>query len=329
MFEYSNSNIKIKEKIFEKNLKEKSILNENEIPSCVSRWNKNYLSYESFALTNNVKWIHNVKAPFNIHFQNVIAKIEEEQKNKIFLVGSSPRNNSLFKNKNYQQVRIGKEAVLDLNVNHFSKSSLKELIRRGFKNGYVKEIDYSIENKVALQNFKMDCAHGREPQLKYFFHTEFNSHNRLFVFKDFFGKWLGAILLSVKDENYIQTELILRYKKAPNGIMEALIFSIFEQLRKENYKKWTLGAVPFTIFDSKILSKEFVINLSGRLLRFGYNYKGLYYFKNKFNPIWVDYYIICKEKLTLPIMFNVMLKSNLLSLIIFKFVINLKDFFTI
>lgn len=328
MFEYSNSNIRIKEKVFEKILIEKSISNENEIPSSVSKWDKNYLSYKSFALTNNVKWIHNIKIPFKMNFQSVFNKIEEEQKNKIFLVGISPSNNSIFNKKNYQQVRIGKEAVLDLNENHFSKSSLKELIRRGFKNGYVKEIEYSIENKTALQNFKKDCAHGREPQIKYFFHTVFNSHNRLFVFKDFLGKWLGAILLSMKDEVYIQTELILRYKNAPNGVMEALIFSIFEQLKKENYKKWTLGAVPFTIFDSKILSKEFIINLSGRLLRFGYNYKGLFYFKNKFNPHWVDYYIICKEKLTLLIMFNVMLKSNLLSLIIFKFVINLKDFFT-
>ncbi len=328
MFEYSNSNIRIKENVFEKILIEKPIPNENEIPSSVSRWNNNYLSYKSFFLTNNVKWVHNIKVPFNMNFQNVINKVEEEQKNKIFLVGSSPRNNNLFEIKTYQQVRIGKEAVLDLNENHFSKSSLKELIRRGFKNGYVKEIEFSVESKTALHKFKKDCAHGREPQLKYFFHTEFNSHNRLFVFKDFLGKWLGAILLSIKDKNYIQTELILRYKNAPNGIMEALIYSIFEQLKKENFKKWTLGAVPFTIFDSKILSKEFIINLSGRLLKFGYNYKGLFHFKNKFNPHWVDYYIICKEKLTLPIMFNVMLKSNLLSLIIFKFVINLKDFFT-
>ena len=194
------------------------------------------------------------------------------------------------------------------------------MIRRGKKNGEIAEINYSKESAFKLQEFRKVSRHGNEPQLKYLFNTVFESCNRLFVFRNPEGMWLGAILLSNKSENYVQCEAILRRKNAPVGVMEALIHGIFNQLKKESYKYFTLGAVPFTIYKSVFLSKEFLINVGERLLRFAYNYKGLFNFKNKFDPFWSDYYVCIRPSFSFGAMFGILLKSNLLKLAVHKLI---------
>ena len=128
----------------------------------------------------------------------------------------------------------------------------------------------------------------------------------------------GAFMLSNKENNFTQTELILRRRNAPVGVMEALIFSIFNKLKNEKYDFWSLGAVPFTVYDDKLLTMEGMINFIGRRLRFAYNYKGLYLFKNKFSPTWIDYYFCIKPKLTFYVLIKVLIKTNLHKIIINK-----------
>jgi lysylphosphatidylglycerol synthetase-like protein (DUF2156 family) len=63
---------------------------------------------------------------------------------------------------------------------------------------------------------------------------------------------------------------------------------------------------------------EGMINFIGRRLRFAYNYKGLYLFKNKFSPTWIDYYFCIKPKLTFYVLIKVLIKTNLHKIIINK-----------
>ena len=76
--------------------------------------------------------------------------------------------------------------------------------------------------------------------------------------------------------------------------------------------------MPFTVYEDTIFTKEGVINFVGRRLRFAYNYEGLFFFKNKFSPIWIDYYLCVKPKLTISILLKVLIKTNLHKLIIKK-----------
>jgi len=82
---------------------------------------------------------------------------------------------------------------------------------------------------------------------------------------------------------------------------------------------WSLGAVPFTIYNQSIFTKEGIINFIGRRLRFAYNYKGLFQFKAKFNPVWIDYYFCFKPRLTLLLLFSILIKTNLFALTTHKF----------
>ena len=220
--------------------------------------------------------------------------------------------------ENFETIKVGKEAVLNLNCNHFVGSRLKQSVRSGLRRGMMKEYDYSRENASRLEEFKSKCTHGGEPRLKYFFKDIFTSSNRLFVFEDKNGCWQGALMLSGADDHRIKTDLILRKRDAPNGMMEALIFETFSELKSEGFETWSLGEVPYIIYDSPSFSKEYWINLIGRKTKFAYNYAGLFKFKDKFNPEWNDVFICTKRGLNFFMLLKILLKSNLIILILYK-----------
>lgn len=242
---------------------------------------------------------------------------------KIFVTSCSEVFASYFKKYNFQSIRIAKEAILFLNEDHFKSKSLKELVRRGKKRGKTKEINFSIDNQEKVEEFKKSCTHGSEPQLKYLFSDKFKSSNRLFVFShtnedlNDNEKWLGAITISIFNKE-VFTHLILRRKKSPVGIMEALIFDIFNKLKEENYFSWSLGDVPFVIYDGKFPSKEFMINFLGRRFKYAYNYPGLYNFKNKFHPVWRDSYFCSKPKIGFKELLMFSNESHFSKLILYK-----------
>ncbi len=287
---------------------------EGPIPSAFCRHNKKEMDYLQVQLFRNVKWLTHVKIPFKIDFESVVSELILQHAKNYFIVGCNYGNYKYLNERGYQGIRMGKEAILDLHLNHFKKRSLKELIRRGRKNGTVVEVPWSEKAAEELQEFRKYTRHGREPQLQYLFSTRFEECNRLFVLKRPDGLWLGAMLLSYKSSNYLQTEAMLTRRREPNGTMEALIFEIFKTLKGEGYNYWTLGAVPFIIYDSAFLSKEYIINVTGRFMKFAYNYKGLFNFKNKFDPVWADYYICIRPHFSPGAMMGILYQSNLLKL---------------
>lgn len=269
-------------------------------------------------LTKNIRWLTYSRLPYNHDLIKYITELLESTKGGILIDGCNVAFANHLSNYGFKMLSIGKEAILNIQKDHFIKKSLKELIKRGLRKKTFEEISYSTEMRNRLNKFKVECSHGREPQLKYLFNNEFEPFFRLFVLKDKNDKWYGAFMLSNKENNFAQTELILRRRNAPVGVMEALIFSIFNRLKNENYEFWSLGAVPFTVYDDKLLTKEGIINFIGRRLRFAYNYKGLYFFKNKFSPTWIDYYFCIKPKLTFYVLIKVLIKTNLHKLILNK-----------
>lgn len=293
---------------------------EGPVPSAFCRHNKEEMDYLQIHLFRNVKWLTHVKIPFKIDFESVVSELILQHAKNYFIVGCNYNNFKYLNERGYKGIRMGREAILNLHYNHFRKKSLKELIRRGKKSGVVSEIPWSKESAEALQEFRKYTRHGSEPQLQYLFSTYFEESNRLFVIKKPDGLWLGAMLLSYKSDKYVQTEAMLTRQKEPNGTMEALIFEIFKTLKSEGYDYWTLGAVPFIIRDSTFLSKEYVINVTGRFMKFAYNYKGLFNFKNKFNPVWADYYICIRPHFSLGAMAGILYQSNLLKLGIHKLI---------
>ena len=267
--------------------------------------------------TRPLLWINNPQHYFSKTELKDDDRINSKMIN-VFISGCSKDYAKLFSERNFKTYKAAKEAVLRTDADHFEKKSIRELIRYGKKNGTIAEIEFTLENKIKLELFKPECAHGKEPQLKYLFNDQFLSGTRLFVFVDKFGKWAGAILTAKIDNTHIRTDLLLRRKDAPKGVMELLIYTILKKLKSEGAKTWSLGDVPYMVYNSKIYSKEFMINFTGRKLRFAYNYLGLYNFKNKFNPEWYDSYICTNSPNPFFTLMKVAQVSNLIKLVLYK-----------
>ena len=236
----------------------------------------------------------------------------------IVIRGCSEEIAGFLKQHDFQCIQIAREALLDLNSDPFAKKSLKNLIKRGFRHGIVKEIEYNRLNHEKILDLKQKSRHGQKPQLRYLYRTDFEETTRGFVFETDSGMWLGALTISKINFNKYQTEMLLRFSDAPVGIMEALIFSVFTRLKEENYRFWSLGEVPFVGIDAGRASlKEKLIKFGAPLFTYAYNYKTLYAFKNKFNPSWEKIYLCGYPSLTYRTLWNIFIKSNFLKLILF------------
>ncbi|NOX19388.1 MAG: DUF2156 domain-containing protein [Chlorobi bacterium] len=241
------------------------------------------------------------------------------KKKNVVIRGIPYEQKKYFCRKGFELVPNGVEALLDFTFDHFEKKSLRELIRRGKRHGKVKEIEYSYDNAKLLQDFKKESTHGKEPELLYLFQNEFKDAERLFVFENGKGEWLGGLLVSRNYEKKIHLELLLRQRNAPVGVMEALIYGTFQALKETGARYFSLGEVPFVFFERyKILSKAKLISFGGKMIRFAYNYNGLYHFKNKFNPIWKVVYLGGYPKVKFRHLRLLFTKSRLQDLALYK-----------
>jgi len=278
------------------------------------------------------KWNMNWIALRNIHSDKFISQVDQllESKSNTIVRGCNTELKDKFEEYGFFSTQIGLEAVLFTCNNHFSKKSLQYLVRRGKRNGKIEQVSYSKENHEKLAVFKKACVHGNEPQLQNLFQLEFKKNNLLYAFVNNKKEWLGAILLSENSKDKLHTELLLRRKNAPAGIMEALVEYCFLESKKNGYSQLSLGEVPFSF--KRINYKDPLSLLSfqfGRILKFAYNYKGLYNFKQKFNPKWKEVFICASSKIGIKHLFLLFIYSNFHSLILQKLLYIIKDSFII
>jgi len=276
---------------------------------------------EQKLITSSQRWLTLGKTNFE-NFSNIIDTIKNEKKKSFLLRGCITKLKDSLVKESFDHIILGKEAVLSFSKNHFEKKSLKELVKRGFKKGYTVEVEKTDETIILLEKLKANSRHGKEPQLKHLFITEFVEETRLFVFVNLQNEWLAAVLVSINSPDKYHTELLLKHNETPVGIMEALIFHIFETLKDTGKKELSLGEVPFyvNVPITKSFYRDIVLNRIAKFFRFAYNYEGLYDFKNKFNPRWDDVFICGYPRIKLTHIVGIIIRSNLLKLILYKLI---------
>lgn len=219
-------------------------------------------------------------------------------------------------------MRTGAEGSIDLRSIYESRASVNDLVKRGMRWGGVEEIPFTELNAGRVLQFIARTAYGEKPYLRYLFRSRFDPETRCFAFCTVNGKWLGVITVSLAQDSHAHTELILRDKSAPPGVMEALVIGVMKMLQDDGYEKLSLGEVPFitprnegsdTMYSNPSI-KERVLYGAGHLLEFSFNYKGLYRFKDKFNPEWEPVYICAKPELSFLALADLFIVSRYLDL---------------
>jgi len=254
------------------------------------------------------------------NIDNFISSIKTISRNNKIIIRGCNKSTSKKLNKNgFNEILFAKEAIIELDKNISITKKLLRRISSLLKRGNVKEIVFSDENTEIFNEFLKTTFHWGKPQLRNLFLDRFSESTRLFVYEISPNKWEGAILVSQNSKSKMQGEQFFRKKIGMNGVMDTLVYSICHILENEGYAEFSLGEVPFTISENtSFFSKANFLNLIGSKIKFAYNYKGLYNFKNKFVTRWDDIFICTNNRWLFLDLLRIAKKSNLLALALYK-----------
>lgn len=288
-----------------------------DLPLSWSRTRKNQPHlYRQHLLKSKAEWLSIAELPEDAAFFDIIHNLKKDSNKKFVLRGCGEELSYALQQQGFEIVPVGVEAVIDLQKNMRRKKSLHKLLRYSLKYGSCEKIAYSKENVQKLNTLMQQTRHAEKPQLFHLFNTSFTNDMEGFIWKSRSGEWLAAITISRINKIKVQAELLLRKEDAINGSMEALIYSVANDLAKKGYRSWSLGEVPF-IFDNPrhlpIKSRLFVA--AGRRFRFAYDAQNLFSFKNKFSPKWTAVYLCGYPRISYISLVELAIKSNYLNLI--------------
>jgi hypothetical protein len=247
--------------------------------------------YRDVALPfSRIRWITFADIPHDYSLQVMYDNLTLSYPEGFVIRGCSIPMAEYFNAGNGHAIKTGAEAVLDLQGSHLEHPSVAGPAGRALKRGSVVEVEMNEDNRQNLELFRKDTRHAGKPQLQHVFRAKPSSACRCFVFRADTGEWLAAMTLSGRGKMEVHTEVMLKRHDASADIMEGLIAGIYEILRAEGIREWSLGEVPFAMLMRT--SKELLAPLERLMVsmtslwKHAYDFEGLYRFKNKFKPEW-------------------------------------------
>ena len=249
------------------------------------------------------KWIPSAEIPWGCNFKEIYHRRLKRLSTGFLLQFCGPGLSRYLMQAGGEAVQIGLEAILNVQSAPPFRASVQALAQRGQRWGEIFEIAATTENRHKLGRLVAATPYANRPQLSRAFRTGLDGHSRCFVFVSYKGGWLGAITLSTISHSTLHTELLVRHRHAPVGVMEALVTTIHQILQAEGRQQWSLGGVPFAVqadvpsgrlapaFTATQSAKTVLLTALGRGMRFAYNYRGLLDFKKKFSPCWQPIYL--------------------------------------
>lgn len=111
-----------------------------------------------------------------------------------------------------------------------------------------------------------------------------------------------ANLLPGGGKEELSVDLMRFLPDAPHGVMDYLFVEIMLWGRKEGYKWFALGMAPLAGLEDRALAPLWN-RLGAFVFRYGehfYNFQGLRFYKDKFNPVWEPKYLAVPGGLALP-----------------------------
>ncbi len=240
-------------------------------------------------------WVPCADAPLDWPFRRIFEERLRSLPRGFILQGCNKTLARYVLGQGGQTAQVGVEALLTMDAP--PKASLLDLARRGRRWGEVRALRPTDDNRAKMNALWEATVHGSKPRLQCAFRTDFDASVRGFALVGPNDDWLGAMTISTMKPGYWHVELLLRRQDAPVGVMEALILDVQARLLAEGEQWLSLGATPFVTLRDPLTSEPCRVPWSpacrgrfiartGRLLRFGYDYRGLYQFKAKFEPRW-------------------------------------------
>ncbi len=215
----------------------------------------------------------------------------------------SERSLEIYKSLKKKSLFLGQEAVVDLNtftLQGVNKKRIRNAMNKVAETGFKLHVYDPPLKEGLLQKLKSvsnDWLQDMERQELVFSQGSFNwdeiKAQTVLVAENEEEKIVGFLNVIpdyAKDEGTF--DLIRKTSDAPNGVIDFLHVELFKYLKAKNMRYVNLGFAPLS-------GIEIPDDMTERSMKFAYekiksfsHYKGLREFKDKFDPVWHDKYLI-------------------------------------
>jgi phosphatidylglycerol lysyltransferase len=211
----------------------------------------------------------------------------------------------MYRRLGLQVLKLGEEAVI--NLEHFCTETARHKFFRYTRNKFEKE-GYTLTRympphpaelldeveAISREWLSLPGRRERTFTLGEFRHDYLNE-TPLFVMRTPTGQALAFVNEVPAYPSGTATIDLMRHRvDIPNGTMDYLFLGLLLRLKDEGYTHFNLGLAPFSGVGDRpgaTLQERAVHELFEHLNQF-FSYKGLRNYKNKFEPEWVDRYIV-------------------------------------
>ena len=214
------------------------------------------------------------------------------------------QDKSVYLKNGLAVITIGQDALIDLkyfSLDGHEKKKLRNVKNRLSLLGFYTEVlnpplDYwDLEELRSVSDEWLMSRNGHESGFSLgYFDDDYLRNSLVMIVRDQNKNICAFANIIVNNQkNGIAIDLMRRRFDCDNGIMEFLFTELFLWAKKQEYTFCDLGLSPLADIGNKKddpLDEKFLKTVYQNANMF-YNFKGLYFFKEKFKPIWSERYV--------------------------------------
>lgn len=200
-------------------------------------------------------------------------------------------------------IKLGQQALIpleDFGLEGKKRQNFRSAINKYQREGFSFEIVYSHQVESILPNLKrISDAWLKEKNAKEkrfslgFFNEEYLKHCELAVVKKDGEIYAFCNLWALDNRRQVSIDLMRYTPGMPNGIMEYLNISLAMWAKEQGFTYFCLGMAPLSGLENHALAPLWH-KIGNTIFRIGgdfYNFEGVYFYKDKFNPVWEPVYL--------------------------------------
>jgi phosphatidylglycerol lysyltransferase len=269
-------------------------------------WSKTQKSFLMFGVTNKF-WIamgDPVGDPSE--FEELVWRFRESADRvaaQIAFYETGIKHLPLYLDLGLSLIKLGQQALIplqDFGLEGKKRQNFRSAINKYQREGFSFEIVYAHQVEAILPNLKrisdawLTEKNAKEKRFSLgFFNEEYLKHCELAVVKKDGEVYAFCNLWALNNKRQVSIDLMRYLPGTPNGIMEYLNISLALWAKDQGFTYFCLGMAPLSGLENHALAPLWH-KIGNSIFRNGgdfYNFEGVYFYKEKFNPSWEPVYL--------------------------------------
>ena len=224
---------------------------------------------------------------------------------QVAFLQTTPDFINVYKSLGYSAVRVGEDAIVDLDIymaKTVAKKTFKSVVKKFDKDGYTltrncpphAEALLDEVQEISRQWLTLPGRRERGFSLGKFDRAELQRDN-IFVLRDKEGKGLAFVNeIRSYHPGEVTIDMMRHVENSPNGTMDFLFAKLLGYLKEEGFTHFSLGLAALSGVGEDAdasLEEKAMQKIFSHLNRF-FSYKGLKTYKDKFDPTWEDRFLV-------------------------------------